>query len=178
MGNKDLSATVGQVYHDVQYGDGGNDLFAPSKSQSRTIRTIDDNTASAANGECIESDLNGLKDRGFSLLIVWSGVAGVSCYRIFSQYEPSLNQGICEADETGETRLVTIEGAGSRDEITNLTPFERFYATATFSRIHPTTGLPISATVNQSSIISQEDANRKASATARWYVLTQTGEFS
>jgi hypothetical protein len=176
MGTKDLSATVGQIYHDVQYGEDANDIFAPTKSQSRIIRTVDENGASEGNSECVESESNGLKDRGFSLLIVWSGVAGLSCYRIFAQYEPTLNQGVCEEDETGDIRLVTIDGVGSRDEITNIPPFERFYATATFSRIHPDTGLPISAIINQSSIISQQDANRKASQTAKWYVLTQTGE--
>lgn len=175
VGFKDISATIGQIYYDVQYGFGENDLRG-SRPQTRIVRTKDGSDPSSCNEECVESDLRGLVDKGFSLLIVWSGAAGVSAYRIFAQFEPFPLQGVCEADETGEIRLLTSDGCSSTDEVTDKTPFTRYLATATFNKISPTTGLVVSRTATQASFISQEDANRKASQVAKWYVMSAIGE--
>ncbi len=176
MGVKDMAAEDGQVYFDVQYGDGENDFFG-SRPQTRIIRTIDKSEPSDCNSLCIESEKRGLIDKGFSLLIVWSGIAAISAYRIFAQNEPIAYQGICEENETDEIRLLTVDGCGSNDLISSGESFTTYFATATFSRISPTTGLVVTNTSTQSSLISQVDADRKASRMAKWYVLSEIGEY-
>lgn len=176
VGTKDVAAMKGQVYHDVQYGYQANDL-AGSRVQSRIIRTRDGSEPSDCNDECVESDFRGLIDKGFALLIAWSGIAGVSAYRMFSIYEPNAYQGICEDDETDEIRLLTSDGCSSREEVTDKAAFTRYLATATFNKVNPTTGLVVTNTSSAVSYISQEDANRKATRTAKWYVMSEIGEF-
>lgn len=176
MAEKDISSTIGQIYYTVQYGVDANDLFG-SRSQTRIVRTIDTSEPSNGNDSCVETESSrGLQDRGFSLLIAWSGIAGLSAYRIFAESDPEAYQGLCESQETGEYRLLTIDGCGSRELVSNARAFDRYYATATLSRINKTTGLPVIHSATQSSIISQADANRKASAIATWKVLEEIGE--
>lgn len=172
---KDMTAQLGQVYADGLYGYGG-ELIAGSKSQIRVIRTVDGASPTDCNSSCIETDKIGAIDKGFSLLIAWSGICGVSAYRIFTQYDPEAYQGICEDDETGETRLLNEDGCGSRSRFGTTDAMVTYTATATFSRLNPNTNLPVTRTVSQTSIINQEDADRKAAAMAEWYVLTEIGE--
>jgi len=173
---KDVAATLGQVYADSLYGNQTDFLIDGSKVQSRIIRSEDNSNPSDCNAECVEYEYRGLVDKGFSFLVVWSGIAGLYAYRGFSQNEPQTYQGICEDDETGETRLLTPDGCGSTQPHSTSSPFETFSATVTFSKLNPETGLPVSKTCTQSSIISQVDATRKATAMAQWYVLSEIGE--
>lgn len=172
---KDMNATNGQVYADSIYGEDDH-LFSGSSSQTRILKTEDGSNASECNDECVESDIRGLIDKAFSILIMWSGIAGVSAYRVFAQFEPKPNQGVCEDNETGENRLITSEGCGELERFSTKEPFTTYYSTATFSRINPSTALVVSHTSSQSSIISQVDADRKAQAMAEWYVLSEIGE--
>lgn len=168
---KDLSAINGQVYHDQLYGLSHN--FAGSRPQTRIVRTIDMPNPSDCNSECIESENRGLIDKAFSLIIIWSGIAGVSAYRMFAQYEPQANgnQGICEDNETGENRLVNPYGCGIEGIFSSQTPFTTYYATATFLYTVTLGGIdfPVNYTTTESSIISQVDADRKALAKAKFY---------
>ncbi len=175
IGTKDISAIPGQIYHDVQYGEDSNSFYG-SRPQSRTIKTRDGDAPSDCNEECIESEHSGLIDKAFSLLVVWSGVASLSAYRIFTISHEKSYSGFCEDDETDETRLLTPDGCSSTDLISDKIGFTTYLATATFNRINPATGLVVSNTATQSSKISQEDANRKASKTARFYVMSEIGE--
>lgn len=169
--SKDLSAINGQVYYNQLYGLSNN--FAGSRPQTRIVRTIDMAGPSECNAECIESENRGLIDKAFSLIIIWSGIAGVSAYRMFAQFEPQSNgnQGICEDDETGENRLVTPMGCGIEGLFSNQSPFTTYYSTATFLYTVTVGGFPfpVNFTQTESSIISQVDADRKALAKAKFY---------
>lgn len=172
--SKDIIATNGQIYSDSIYGFEEHEIIG-SKMQTRIVRTTDGSNPSDCNSECVESEKRGLIDKGFSLLIAWSGIAGISAYRVFSQNDPQALQGICEDNETSE-RVLTPEGCGSLSKFSTGEPFTTYSATATFSRVNPATGLLVSKTYTQSSVINQEDANRKAAACAQWFVLSEIGE--
>lgn len=172
---KDINSIKGQVYADRQYGYGSNDLFG-SRPQTRIIRTVDRPAASDCNSEDVESEFRGLIDKAFSVLIVWSGIAGVAACRVFSQYKEQALQGVCEDDETDEERLLTTEGCGARSIFSANQPFDRYVSTAEFTRLHPDTDQEVSHIATQASFISQVDADRKASQTARWYVMSEIGE--
>lgn len=174
VGTKEVTSKVGQIYHDTLYGV-SNDIHG-SSSQTRIIKTVDGSDPSDCNGECIESDKSGLIDVGFSLLIAWCGIAGISAYRIFALPYPKSYIGTCENHETDETRLLTTEGCGSTDEISEKKALTPYFAEATSSRLVDWQDEPIVHTSKAMSVISQEAANRKASQTARWFVLSAIGE--
>lgn len=172
---KDVSATHGQVYATAQYGYNSSTLDG-SRIQSRILRTEEAGAPSSCNEECVEYDKRGLIDKAFSIMVIWSGIGGVNCYRLFSQYEPEALQGICEDDETCEERLLSPCGCSAFDAFTDLSPFTTFYATAIFTRKHPVSGENVFKTVSELSLINQQDANRRAAKTAEWYVLNEIGE--
>lgn len=175
IGTKDITSQIGQIYYDVLYGDGANDIFG-TRPQTRIIKSKDGYEPSDCNSECVESEINGLIDKCFSVLIVWSGIAGISAYRVFARTEPKDYRGDCEDDETGETRMLTSGGCSSTEILSASSPFSSYYATATYSRIDPVSGLPVTNTSTQSSIINQADATRKATQMAKWYVQRYIGE--
>jgi hypothetical protein len=168
VGTKEVKSQIGQVYPDELYGEGDNLIFGV-RPQTRIIRTKDTPEVSDCNSECIESDKRGLVDKGFSLLVVWSGIAGISSYRIFAQYETDANLGRCEEDETG-VKLLTPEGCGSTDEFSTSVPFTTYESSQTYSQDS------VSETSSAASVISQADADRKALATAKWKVQAELGE--
>lgn len=165
IATKDLSAINGQVYHDGHYGHLAADI-AGSRTQTRIVRTVDMPGPSDCNSECVESNIRGLHDKGFSLLIAWCGIAGVSAYRMFCQTYPQAYQGVCENDETGEERLINQNGCAAIGLFSTSDSFETFWATATYSVIYVINEISfeISFTMSASSKISQEDANRNALA--------------
>jgi hypothetical protein len=178
IGEKDISAILGQIYPDSEYSSSGNE-FAGSGAQTRIVRTTEFPPPSECNEECVESDIKGIIDKAFSLVVVWSGIAGISAYRIFAQSYPQSYQGICEANETGEERLVTDGGCGVFGLFSTQEPFEKFYATGSYSLtvnqnivIDGVTyfipGVETIFTSTQDSVISQVDADRKALASARF----------
>ncbi len=169
---KDINATIGQVYPDAQYSKGGN-LFAGNRLQTRIVRSQDGYAPSECNSECIESQYRGLIDKAFSLAICWSGVAGISAYRLFSIYYPQALQGECEDDETDEVRLLDENGCGSIDLFSTAQAFDSYYASATISSTNGDKSA--SHTSIQLSNISQKDADRKAISTAKWYVYSKLG---
>ncbi len=173
-GTKGVIATIGQVYADETYGYQSH-LIAGSRPQTRVIRTQDSSEPSDCNSACVESPILGLNDKAFSLMVTWSGIAGLSCYRIFTRPEPNTYAGDCETNETTPA-LLTTEGCGVIGIFSEATPFETFTATRSFSAISPETLLPVSFTATQESAISQEDADRKAYMAAENYVLSQIGQ--
>lgn len=173
MMTKDIVSTIGQVYPESEYSDGGN-LFAGTRAQTRIVRTTDSYAPSECNSVCIESEERGLIDKAFSILIVWSGVAGISAYRIFSLSDTRSYQGVCEDNETG-ILLLNEAGCGTNEPFLTTEGFERFYASATVTASAPDSDVEVSKVSIQSSSISQSDADRKALATARWYVYSALG---
>lgn len=170
MSTKDVISTNGQVYADEEYGEGAHEL-AGSRVQTRLIKTQNLNDPSACNSECIESPHRGLIDKAFSLLILWSGQAGVSSYRIFSESYPQPYFGECEIDEVGP-HILSDEGCGALSEFSTSSPFVLYTSSRTASGIDPVTHLPVSYTATQTSRISQLDADRKAQLAADTYVTS------
>lgn len=80
------------------------------RPQSRVVRTPSVNVKALASSECstcgTESSRLDSIDVGFSLLIVWSGRAGVRSYRIWADPEEEKGEGECTPSETGETNIV------------------------------------------------------------------------
>lgn len=166
---KDISALDGQVYYDEEYGYQSND-FAGSRGQNRIVKTNDDNNASECNSGCVESDIKGLIDKAFSLLIVWSGVAGISAYRMFAQGEPTRYDGTCEVNETGQDRLLNDQGCGFNSKFGYGDSFEEYFSKVKYTKDG------VSKTIGRASIINKQDAYRKALTTAQWYVFSKLGQ--
>lgn len=171
MSAKDIASTVGQVYADAQYGQGAH-MFASSRPQGRTVKTIDDAEPSECNSECIETPRRGLVDKGFSLMILWSGQAGIGTYRIFCEIDTNVYQGECETSEENP-RLVTPDGCGALSFFSESNPFTTYSSTYTHNGVNPLNGSQISYSATQFSNISQADANRKARIAAEAYVTDQ-----
>lgn len=170
---KDISALHGQVYYSQKYGP---NAIAGSRSQSRVVRTVDGYSATECNAGCVESKILGLVDKAFEIMIMWSGVAGVSCYRLFALPEPKAFEGVCELDETGENNLLNDEGCGVKGLFTTKSPFTTYYASAVSTQKNPTTGQIFSVEAFKSSIINQADADRKATALALHQIQEQLGQ--
>ncbi len=168
MGSKEIVSSIGQVYSDSLYGDGANEL-AGTRPQTRLIRTENKSDPSDCNSECIESNMRGLIDKGFSILTVWSGQAGFSSYRIFAKSHAEPYSGLCEVDESG-VLLLNDEGCGSTDLFSTKTPLALYISQKTANGKNPITGEPISYSAIQTSRVSQADADRKAQVASEAYV--------
>jgi hypothetical protein len=172
IGRKEIVSTYGQIYGDAVYGEGANELAGTSE-QTRVLRSANVIDASACNAACVESDNTaGLIDKAFSVMFTWSGICGISAYRMFAVPDSVFYGGDCETNEEGP-RLLNDEGCGAKERFLTSTPFEMFNATATYSQKNPVTAKNISYTATASSIISQEDADRKAALSARAAVTAQ-----
>ncbi len=173
VGTKDIAAGVGQAYYSSQYtaDDSGNKLGG-SLPQGRVLRTKEGADANEANSGCVESSLNGLIDKSFCLMVTWSGVAGLSAYRLFADPWTEPYNGTCEQDEE-LPNLINAEGYGVKGLFTDGSPFTAYSASSTYQQTDPETGLPVSYTANSTSYISQKDADRKARNAAIAYVQAQ-----
>jgi len=172
---KDIDSVIGQIYSDQEYGTDAA-LLSGSRSQTRIVLSQDGSDPSDCNASCIESDRRGLNDKMFSLLISWSGIAGISAYRLFAQGEPVAYQGFCEVDETGENRLVSGDGCGITGLFNTEPSLTIYSSTQTFTGTNPHTGQTATNTQTAFSSINQQDADRKALKTAQWYVFRAIGE--
>lgn len=169
---KEIKSTIGQVYYAENYGYNANEL-AGSRLQTRIVRSQDGSAATECNSSCVESDISGLIDKGFSAAIAWSGSMGLSAYRMFVQSIPQAYQGTCEQDEE-ENNLLSPYGCGIEGLfIANTGPWPEYWAKATFTQTIDST--TVDATRYASSYISQADANRKAMKTAQWVVGRELG---
>lgn len=173
IGTKAVSSQIGQIYPDALYGTSAH-LFAGSHSQTRTIRSEETNLSSDCNYNCIESPFNGLVDKAFTMLVSWSGIAGVTAYRLLSSPYMQSYSGGCELDEVAP-RLINPTGCGVIDRFLTGSPFATYSSTATFMELNPITALQVSFTATQTSHISQADADRKAKMAAKNYVEAQLG---
>lgn len=169
---KDIIAGYGQIYHDEDYGYNASEL-ASTRLQIRTIKSKDDIMATDCNSVKVETEMVGLTDKAFTLVIAWSGVLGVSAYRIFMQTTSQSRVGDCEQDET-QDRIISGLGCGSETRIENgNVPFEEFYAKVRYTATDGTD--TVTRTSIQSSFINQQDATRKATATAKWLAYDALG---
>ncbi len=173
LGTKEIVATVGQVYPDQLYGPTAH-IFAGSSPQTRLIKTQELNSSSECNDNCVESENNGLVDKAFSLLISWSGIAGVGGYRIFSGPYGQAYSGSCEVNEGGFNLLNSL-GCGAQTQFLTSTPFITYTANGFYSQLDPNSNLAVTFESTQTSFISQADAQRKADLAAKNYVLAQIG---
>ncbi len=173
IGIKEVVASVGQVYPNELYGPTAH-LFAGSSPQTRAMKTEDTSDSSDCNSGCVESPQNGLVDRAFSILVAWSGIAGLSAYRIFTTPWTNEYSGACEVDEVGPN-LLNPDGCGAKDMFLVSSPFATYTSTKTYSAIDPTTNLAITYTSTQTSSLSRSDADRKATIAAKNYVTAQIG---
>lgn len=174
IGNKEIVSTFGQIYENQEYGAGAHELYGTS-TQTRVVKSMDYVGPNTCNAVCVESDSSsGLIDKGFSVMFMWSGIAGLSAYRIFVRPDTIYYNGMCEGNEVAP-RLLNSEGCGALEYFSTTSPFTRYTASATFSQADPVTGIPVSYTAVQTSIISQADADRKAKDAAASYVSTQIG---
>lgn len=170
MSTKEIVSSVGQVYADDLYGEGAH-VYAGCRPQTRLIKTQNMSEPSECNAECVETEKRGLIDKAFSLMILWSGQAGLSSYRIFSEVYPEPYIGVCEVNETGP-RLLSDEGCGELSDFSTDSPFVLYTSSRTASGTDPVSHLPVSYTAVQTSRISQADADRKAQLAADTYVTS------
>lgn len=174
IGTKEIVATHGQVYADSKYGTSDHSL-AGSSDQLRVIKSVDAPDGIPANQAGVEERFSGPVDRGFSLMVYWSGIAALQSIRMVCEYYPLNLQGACELNETAPNMLNT-EGYGAKDYFTVDSPFTTYTSTKSFSKEDPTTAIIVSYSATAKSLISQEDADRKALKSATNYVLTTIGE--
>lgn len=171
---KDINSTNGQMYSGQIYGYQANDAWG-SRAQTRIVLTTEDYATSECNNACIESQKSGLRDKCFYLVLVWSGIAGISMYRIFATSDDRPDSGACEDHETDEERIKTPLGCGELDLFSVKEPFPEYFARVAFTRTNED-GETASWTSLQSSFISQVDATRKATKMSEWHVLKELGE--
>lgn len=173
MCTKDIVASVGQAYGNADYS--ANDSkpkLGGSRPQTRIIRTQEMYDGTECNAECVESENNGLIDKCFSIMVTWSGVAGVSAYRLFAKPFTNVYSGTCEQDETGPNMLNEF-GCSVKGLFLESNPFTLYTGSYTYSQTDPETGLPITYTATSTSYISQKDADRKARLSAKAAVQSQ-----
>ncbi len=162
-----LCATEGQVYMDEIYGSNSSDnKYSTSRPQTRVFRTND----SPQGGDCdscnVEAAYPTQIDWGFSLLVAWSGIAGLAEYRIYAYEESDDGQGECLQDEANP-RVLAADGCSSASsEFVDSTPFTEYSATVTETVMDIISGLNVSSTKTATSVISQSDATTKASQAA------------
>lgn len=173
LGTKTMASTVGQVYPAELYGPTSHE-FSGSSPQTRIVRTQDTPNASDCNSVCVESKDNGLIDRAFSLLVSWSGIVGLTAYRIFITSYAQAYAGTCEEDEANPN-LINPTGCGATDFFLVGSPFTTYTAYGFYSQLDPITNLAVTYNSTQTSQISQADAQRKADIAARNYVWAQIG---
>lgn len=185
-GSKEIEATVGQVYSNQEYGDNANN-FAANRPQTRTVYSQENTTTDSNCDTCgIEKQDEGNLDYSFGLFIAWSGDMSLSAYQIFASSDPEADVGRCEDNEE-EPRSVNASGCGALSFFPSGNVFEEeFTATATVcvaddnsssasdsssasgsdSSSASSSGDIVCSTVTKTSIISQEDADRKAECAA------------
>lgn len=170
---KDVSVIRGQVYSDQTYGP---NLIAGSLPQTRILRSQETFTSSECNAACVESNITGITDKCFQVLIMWSGDAGLNTYRLFAASEPREYRGECEADEDGEENLLDEEGCGIKGIFNTDSPFTTYYAT---TAVRAPNGASYYLTASTaSSIINQQDAVRKATAVAMHSMRKTLGQLA
>jgi hypothetical protein len=174
IATKRIVATEGQVYADAEYGRNGN-LIAGFRPQQREMRTQQGSQPSDCNEECVESEFRGLVDKAMSIMVTWSGIAGIVTHRVFTRPFTDELAGKCENNES-QPRLLTEEGCGELAYFSEKEPFEEYTSTKTYARNNPS-GQSVSYTTTATSKISQDDADRKASEAAQAYVLSLLGEY-
>ncbi len=174
LSEHEIIASQGQVYSDAIYGDGAEE-YAGTSDQTRIVKTQNVINASECNSLCVESPVDaGLKDRAFSAMFTWSGIAGINAYRIFAKPDIIIFNGECADSETG-IRMLNDEGCGSRDRFDTASPFTLYTGTFTYNQTNPATGAVFLHTSTETSIISQQDADRKARISAMEYVANIIG---
>lgn len=169
LGKKEIVATVGQIYGNERYGKNAN-LIAGSSAQTRVVKSQNYTNASECNGSGVESERAcGLIDKAFSVMMSWSGICGIQALRIFARPDTNFYSGDCETNETGP-RLLNDAGCGAMSKFLTTSPFTPYTSTKSYSTLDLATGQMVGKTVTATSIISQEDADRKAYLSAKAYV--------
>ena len=192
LGTKEIVATPGQVYASQQYGAtvGTNNLFRANRPQTRVIASEEDMGAATDCTTCgVEREEIDSTDYAFGLFLVWSGDMSVTGYQLFATRDDQPERGKCEENETGP-RSVNFGGGGGLELFPDGNPFGPTYeATATVcvaatnssstnsssvassvasSAASSSGATEICSTQTKTSIISQDDADRRAACAANF----------
>lgn len=162
--SKEIVATKGAVYADQIYD--FNVCFEGLRPQTRVINTQETNNPGDCNECGIESPYPNDIDQAFGLLVMWSGRFGFTGFGMFAKYYGDPPAGDCEIDEVGPNSL-TERGCSAKDEFVIRCPFPTYDGTGSVTLFCPRSKVEITKYATATSIISQADANRKATHAAR-----------
>lgn len=171
---KEIVSTTGQA-NLAGLIDLENTLLISNRPQTRVMLTQNSPDESTCNACGVESKDNDLRDHAFALLILWSGDFGFRAYQMVAAPDLESYSGDCETDETG-TKTLNLWGCGS-DTKTVLTssPFVEYTGTATDTETDTINAISSTKTETDTSVLGQEDADRRASAKARFNALWSLG---
>lgn len=142
------------------------------KKQTRLVRTQDQlNVPTPDNSSCsVESDREDWVDPSFQLCVNVSGPGAVSMIRVYMEDENVEMDGKCESDEEN-IRAVRFDGAGASgddsDEVHEDLSGEPGVFTSTQTVTVTLQGLSETATATETSLISQQAADKNAQCAAR-----------
>jgi hypothetical protein len=170
IATKDIVATKGQVYHDEDYGYGGNNLRA-NRPQTRRISTRTNVSNNLCDGGGVEGGETGDRDTYFQLLFAWSGQLGIEAYRINAEIIEDNGFGKCEEDEVGD-RSLSFTGYGALNRFADGSIVE-YTSTQSYTATNPHTAETYTSSQTETSVISQADADNKALTKAQYAVRLQ-----
>ncbi len=168
--HKRIEAAVGSI-NQVDPINASTKIFALRK-QSRLLRSEDASVqAQDILTSCgVESQDNEALDRGFQLCILGSGECAIRGAELFMDEEVENDSGLCEVDESG-FHGVRFDGAGALSPA----PLQVVDAvfTATITSTSTAGSVTVSGTGSAESKISQDDADKVATAIANEIVSRQ-----
>ena len=184
--SKDMVATGGQVYDDQFYGGtnpGHDNLFRANRPQENheVYSKIDLGASVGGCSTCgVEKNSTSNLDYAFGMLIIWSGDMAVDGYQIFVSMDKEKESGKCEPDEVGPLSVNAFGCGGDVDFPDGSFLGDKFTSTAHYcaagSNLFSADSGSDSgsgsggecSTYTSESVISQKDADRKASMSARF----------
>lgn len=200
IGSKEIVATPGQVYPNTSYSaTGTNYQFGTNRTQHRQLSSEEDPAPETDCTACgVEREQTDDRDYAFGLFMAWSGDMAVTAYQVFATKDSEPERGKCEANEEGP-RSTNFFGCSALDLFPTGNPFgPELEATATecvtsnasssstassstassstASSSSSSSGTQtICSTQTKSSIISQDDADRKAACAANFDASFRSG---
>jgi hypothetical protein len=161
---KEIVATPGAVYADQIYDI--NTCIEGLRPQSRVINSQENVSPGNCNQCGIESVFPNDIDQAFGLLFLWSGRFGMTGFGMFAKNYGKTSSGDCETQEIGPNAL-SERGCSDKANTVIRCPFPIFQGTGSYTLACSRTKLDITTYGSAESIISQQDADRKAIHNAR-----------
>jgi hypothetical protein len=182
LGSKEIVATRGQVYSSQTYsepGEGGH-LFTANRRQGRIIYSEENMQNEEGCTSCgVQTENTDNAGYAFGLFLVWSGDMAVSAYQVFMSDDKEKDGGRCEESEIGPRSLNSFS-CGDASLFPDGDPFgpareatahvcvagSGSSSASSSGSDSSSSGDAVCSTQTRSSIISQEDATRKAECAA------------